>query len=157
MKKILKITVPVLMLLAVLFLPIPKGPYEDGGTKEYRALTYKVVKWNRLYDDGVFAEARIYWFPDNFKDIDTLFYTYEESKLVSSFTAKIIELDGSSALVEPAEGEWERNSADRIYVSIRDFEDIGANEGDLVEIFYDGYIMESYPAQIHGTGWKRAN
>lgn len=156
MKRSLRIILPVLILIAILVIPIPRGAYEDGGSKEYCALTYKVVSWHRMYDDGVFEATRVYWLPDNFKDIDTLFYTYEENDLTSSFTARIIELDDQAALVEPLEGESERQSADRIYVGIRDFENIGAKQGDLVQIFYTGCIMESYPAQIHGTGWKLA-
>ena len=155
MKKILKICIPVLLLLAILFVPIPTGVYKDGGTRQYSALTYKLIKWNRLHNDGIYQSTQIYWLPDNFKDIDTLFYTYEEHKVVSSFVAKIIELDENVALVEPVEGEIERYSADRIYVGVAAFEDIGAKEGDLVEIFYNGQIMESYPAQVRATGWKK--
>jgi len=45
--------------LAILFVPIPKGSYDDGGTREFVALTYKIVRWHRLYDDGV-DKAAIY-------------------------------------------------------------------------------------------------
>ena len=42
MKK--KIWIPiVIVLIAVLFIPIPSGVYKDGGTREYTALTYKIV------------------------------------------------------------------------------------------------------------------
>lgn len=70
------------VLLLILFVPIPKGTFEDGGTREYRALTYKVLVWNKLIaernDDGSAGETRIYhktsvfWLPENFKDIDAL-------------------------------------------------------------------------------------
>ena len=51
MKK--KIWIPiafVVVLLSVLFVPIPRGSYDDGGTREWVALTYKIVDWNRLTD-----------------------------------------------------------------------------------------------------------
>lgn len=37
----------VLGLLAVLFVPIPRGPYDDGGTRVYDAIAHKIVVWNR--------------------------------------------------------------------------------------------------------------
>lgn len=30
---------------AVLAVPIPKAALDDGGTREYAALTYRIVKW----------------------------------------------------------------------------------------------------------------
>ena len=36
------------VLLSVLFIPIPKGTFDDGGTREYAALTYKIVVWNKI-------------------------------------------------------------------------------------------------------------
>jgi len=63
-------------------------------------------------------------------------------------------------LVEPVEGSAELRSADKIIVYVRDADllDAGNNEipindmepGEQVEIYYDGAIAESYPAQIHG-------
>lgn len=70
-----------------------------------------------------------------------------------TFLAEIVEINGESVLVEPLEGEQERNSADRISFSTDGLRDLGAEEGDIVEITYDGVIMESYPAQIHPTQW----
>lgn len=70
----------------------------------------------------------------------------------SSFLAKVISADGYMLLVEPLYGERELRSADRIYVGIQDIlseEEISSlNEGDIVQIIYDGYLLESYPAQI---------
>ena len=70
------------VLLLIFFFPIPKGTIEDGGTREYRALTYTVVVWNKLIaernDDGSAGETRVYrktsvfWLPDNFGSIDEL-------------------------------------------------------------------------------------
>lgn len=82
-KKILLISViAAVALILVLFLPIPRGAYDDGGTRVYTALTYKIVKWNRMVsvynDDGVmvridiYNDTSVYWFPDNFKSVDEL-------------------------------------------------------------------------------------
>ncbi|HHT47426.1 MAG TPA: DUF3221 domain-containing protein, partial [Firmicutes bacterium] len=77
-----------------------------------------------------------------------------------SFTAIVLENNQTHLLVEPEEGSAELKSADRIMVSVSDavlinsqdadieIEDI--ESGDRVQIYYDGLIAESYPAQING-------
>lgn len=79
-KKIL--IVIIIVVFIILFLPIPKGTYDDGGTREYSALTYKIVEWNKLIaevnEDGSVGEVNryhktsIFWFPNNFKSIGEL-------------------------------------------------------------------------------------
>ena len=81
-KRIIIFSTIMLALLLLCFLPIPQGSYDDGGTKEYSALTYKIVKWNKLIsvygDDGnmervdTYKRTSVYWIPDNFKSIDEL-------------------------------------------------------------------------------------
>ena len=76
-----------------------------------------------------------------------------------SFNATVLENDQSFLLVEPESGSSELSSADKISVSLAkttlvnaDGEEIRVDdikEGDRVQIFYDGQIAESYPAQIH--------
>ena len=74
------------------------------------------------------------------------------------FEATVLEVKEHTLLVEPLEGEEERKSSDRINVgtdSISQEEALAAlgeiQEGDVIEIGYDGMIMESYPAQITGV------
>lgn len=107
MKK--KIWIPiVIVLIAVLFIPIPSGVYKDGGTREYTALTYKVVDWNRLTDDGsTYSATKVYFFPNNFRSIDNLWYK-EEPNVEHSFVATILEIkclafDASSISKPPNE------------------------------------------------------
>ena len=154
-KKIIFTIIAVVLLFAIFLAPIPKGPYEDGGTREYAALTYKIVDWNRLTTDGKYEATKVYWFPNNFKSIDDL-WANEEQEVVHKFVATILELDSSSALVQPAEGEDELRSADKIHLGIADLGDIGAQVGSEVEIHYTGGIMESYPAQINAVKWEMA-
>ena len=156
MKKKIWIIILTIALLAVFFAPIPKGQLRDGGTREYAALTYKIVDWNRLTDDGVYDATRVYWLPDNFKTIDEL-WAYEEPYVVHSFVATVLELGGTSALVRPVEGEIELGSSDQFSIGITDLGDIDARVGSEVEIFYTGPIMESYPAQINAIKWTLAN
>lgn len=71
-----------LIIVLVLFLPIPQGSYDDGGTREYAALTYKIVVWNKIVteldEDGnivlptTYRKTSVYWYPDNQKNIDEL-------------------------------------------------------------------------------------
>ena len=143
------------LVLAVLFAPIPSGVYEDGGSREYTALTYKIVDWNRLTTDGKYEATKVYWFPNNFKSVDDL-WGNEEQEVVHKFVATILELDSSSALVQPVEGEDELSSADKIHLGIANLGDIGAQVGSEVEIYYTGGIMESYPAQINAVKWGLA-
>lgn len=74
MKKKIIIAAVIILLIAVI--PIPRtydGPEKDEGTKYYQALTYKIVKWNRVfYDDLTFNETGFYVFPRNFYSIDTI-------------------------------------------------------------------------------------
>ena len=67
------------------------------------------------------------------------------------FEAVILEIDEDSILVEPAEGEDIRSSADRVMLSrsaleAEETEDL--EEGDEVRVFFSGGVMESYPAQV---------
>ncbi len=82
-KKVVIIScIVVFLLLAVLFVPYHMGTYDDGGTTEYTALTYKIVKWNRITiaidDNGnavsdSFKKTSVYWFSDKNKSIDELY------------------------------------------------------------------------------------
>lgn len=154
-KKYILIALAAVLLLALLFVPVPMGAYKDGGTKVYSALTYKVVNWNRITNDDIHKATKVYWFPKNFKSIDEL-WTSEEPNVTHKFVATVLELTDTHALVAPVEGEWERLSSDKISLGIAQLGDIGAQVGSDVEIYYTGGIMESYPAQIHAVGWKPA-
>ncbi len=64
-----------------------------------------------------------------------------------TFKGKIIELNGDSAIVEPFEGEDILSSADKVSISLAD-SDIDFAVGDGIIVYYDGAVMESYPAQV---------
>ena len=89
MKKRTKILIVILsvVLLLVLFFPIPTGTFLDGGTKSYIALTYEIVSWNTFTEDGVYKATRIYWFPDYPISLDELF---EEEKKRDDFESYIV-------------------------------------------------------------------
>lgn len=73
-RKLLIILVSALV-LAVLFVPWRSAVYRDGGTRDYRALTYTVVVWNRMTPDapeGIYHATSVFWYPDSRKGIDLL-------------------------------------------------------------------------------------
>ena len=152
MKKALWIPIVLILWLCVLFMPIPHGSYNDGGTREYISLTYRLVDWNRITPEGVYAKTKIYFGADRNKTIDELFdqeYQAPEHTMI----ATVLQINGNSVLVEPVEGAF---GADKISFSKQELDNIGATVGSVVEITYNGEIMESYPAQIRATGWKLA-
>ena len=71
--------------------------------------------------------------------------------------ATIIEINGDVVLIEPVEGEWELQSADRIWINVEGFDDIGVKIGSIVDVTYDGYIRETYPAQITASKWEKVS
>ena len=155
-KKVLIPIVITVVLIAVLTIPIPSGVYKDGGTREYTAMTYKIVDWNRLTGDSIYDKTKVYFFPYNFKSIDSLWYM-EEDEVEFSFIATVLEINDSSVLVEPVEGEDELHSSDEITFSTKNLQNIEIEVGSVVQINYTGGIMESYPARINATSWKLSN
>lgn len=79
-------------------------------------------------------------------DSDTPSDTADETPVTVTFEATVIETSGRTILVAPAAGSAELNSADQINVPLPD--DVELQSGDLVEIAYNGEIMETYPAQL---------
>ena len=80
-KKVIIISVIVLLLVSVLFIPFKKNLYDDGGTCTYSAMMYKIVKWktyNAEYDESgnmkvsKYEKTSVFWFPSNTKSLDEL-------------------------------------------------------------------------------------
>jgi len=86
LKKRIKRIIIMLLILIVLFFPI-KIKYWDGGTTEYRALTYKIIKWNRIKNYGRIKNGtEIIVFPNNFYELD--YYDEEIEPPIVSITLK---------------------------------------------------------------------
>lgn len=71
----------------------------------------------------------------------------DEEKEQHSFYATVLETEEKRILVEPVSGSDERNSADRIWVSLNETIPHIVS-GDTVRVVYNDLIAESYPAQI---------
>ncbi len=158
-KKIFISLAVVFVLLLVLSFPIPRGHLDDG-TRVYDALSYKVVRWNKIYGDGSsYQNTSIYFGSDRNKSIDEL-WKLEKSEVpeasladATTLRATVLEIYSSSVLVSPlAEGN-QVSICDKITFGTASLEDIEVNVGDVVDVRYTGDIMESYPAQIRAVSW----
>ncbi len=154
MKK--KVWIAAAVLFAFLFIPIPTGTYKDGGTREYSSLTYKIVDWNRITGDTTYQKTRVYFFPYNFKPIDSLWYQ-EEDKVEHIFTATVLEINDSSVTVAPVENSAIPMGADKVTFGTSELVKIDAEVGSVVKVTYKGNIMETYPAQVHPISWEISN
>ena len=66
-----------------------------------------------------------------------------------SFEATVLEVHEAYLLVQPAEGSWERTSADKITVSLQGKTSWPTPQtGDIIHVFYNGELLETYPAHI---------
>lgn len=156
MKKKVIAAVIAIAVLAVLFVPIPGPIAKDGGTREYRALTYKIVKWNKIIGEGeTYSKTSFYFIPDNFKSLDELWETESES-VPESFRAIVTDIDKESVTVAPLYTEDEFRSSDSIVFGIARLPYADARVGDVVEVKYTGGIEETYPARINALAWSPA-
>lgn len=143
--------------LAVLTIPIVLK-CNDGGTVEYRALTYTLVQWNRLQESGSNYQATRFYPLSLFQSLDDL---WEREKAQESdppadsrtedrtFRATVLKIEGDFLTVEPLTGEEERQSSDVITLAAPSGTETELLQpGCTVEITYDGRIMETYPAKI---------
>ncbi len=70
------------VILIGLFFPFSYSSYDDGGTREYKALTYKVIAWNALVTEtdetggfvghSIYKNTSVFLYPDNRKSIGEL-------------------------------------------------------------------------------------
>ena len=145
-------TTMLLALLALLFVPIP-GQTLDDGTREYVALTYKIVNWHKETSNYTHEETVVYFGKDRSKSLDEL-WEMKAADIFGTVRATVIEINGSSVLLEPLEGEWERKTTDRIRIDTGNINKLDIEVGSVVEVSYRGTIMESYPAQISVVSWS---
>jgi len=79
---------------------------------------------------------------------------YEEDKVEHSFVATVLEISGSSVIVQPVADSAMLMSTDQVSFGTSDLEKIEVEVGSVVKVTYKGGVMESYPAQVHATSWK---
>ena len=95
------------------------------------------------------ADAEIYAFGAKFEGSVSSVGGADDTQVEYRFTAKVLEVHDGYLLVEPAEKSRERDSADKIEISIN--ENISwpiPQVGDLVTVVYNGELQETYPVRI---------
>lgn len=152
-KKIFFTVIVVISLLAILFFPIPTGTLNDGGTRVYSALTYKIVVWNRTTDDGIYENTKVYFGEARFQDINGL-WDEESQNVRQIFRGKITKIDGYWVTVEPLDGEMERHSSLEISFHTSELPNIDVQIGDVVEITYRGNVTEVGNPRIFAEDWN---
>ena len=152
MKKKIWIPIVCVLVILILFLPV-RITTNDDGTTTYSALTYKVVKWNRVYDDGIFTDTKLYFGADAYKSTDELF-AKEEENIVKTVIAMYIRLDDSVVTIFPIASEWERAIGTYIDFDVKDLHVIGTTSGSLVEVKYKGSITKGENAVINAVDWS---
>ncbi len=95
MKKYVKIIAVILAVLpAVFFLPVPRGTLDDGGTRVYAALTYKIVVWNKLVavagengtDSFLYHRTSVFLYTDNLNPVGELWNIETQRHPVSALS-----------------------------------------------------------------------
>ena len=128
---------------------------DDGGSGTYYGLGYKVEIEKSISDEyGIqLVKVEMYIF-DKFitgaiSDVEDVSDELNNG-ISNSFIGTVIEETTTYMIVEPNEDEIERKSSDKIVVNYgEDHIDYLYGIGRKVLIKYDGYIMETYPAQIN--------
>lgn len=171
-KWIITLSVAVLLLCTVFFFPLPAGHYDDGGTRDFRALTYRLVRWNRLLPsenaaDGleVYSAWRFYPMSKAGLSLDELWETEvdrnpslkEHFPAPHAFYATVTEVRENSLLVDGFDtNELNYRYEFSLVLGENTALLLGENEisldqirvGDPVLVAYTGAIQECYPARI---------
>lgn len=152
--------IPIIILLFVLVIPIPTGMYRDGGTMEFTALTYKVVRWNRMHDSvQTYSKFKIYPFPMNMLSIGDLFEIErekEDAKMYTYSEPSILYGDGDSKISLKLLDGWQMDTYDRDseFYSEEEIKPFGieiwpyGHEGGKIKVEFCPYFV------VCGTGLK---
>ncbi len=163
MKKAFIIVLTIVLLLAILTVPLPSNPYDDD-TTVYTTLTYRIVHWKKFSDSyKPYENTKIYFIPDNFESIDTLW----EEEIDSwngdwygdvGFTAIITDTWGNDDVFLIKDESKPGNVGDtklsnsgnpKILKNGQEASFSDLKVGDRIKITYDGLVFYSYPAQLN--------
>lgn len=145
MKK--KVTIVIVMVvLLILLIPIP-FKLKDGGTVEWTSLIYKISKVHRLndnsktgYDEGIIVEILGMKIYDNVNN-------EENDNMQATIKAVVVRVNENSLLamgIEPEKGLYS--------VGLKNARDVKFEKGQEILIYFNGVVLESYPAQLGNIG-----
>lgn len=145
-KKILIIIIIILVL--ILLVPIPFH-LKDGGSIEYKALLYTITKYHRLdsnsetgYKDGIGVEILGMKLYNNMEDTNL-----ENNNMSSTIKAVIVKVNENNLLAMGIE-----NGSELYSVGLSNIKDIEFKKDQEILIYFDGNVMETYPAQLGNIG-----
>ena len=128
---------------------IPHETADDGGSGIYYGLGYnvKIERYISIEYGSQLAKVEMYMFD---KFLTGAIADIDSDSSSHSFVATVLEETTTYMIVEPNENELERKSSDKIVINYgTDHRDYVYGKGRKVKIYYNGYIMETYPAQIN--------
>ena len=139
-----RIAIIILAVLNLIFLiPIPYGTADDGGSREFTALTYKIVKWNHIVDaDETYTGTDFYLLPDNFKSMSELW----EEKGISSGAGQMTSGDNEDEGVSDSDDVGPEDS-----VSSKPAESSSSQADDVVSTVNDKFIYVLSEKMIKNT------
>ena len=147
MKKILIIIIIVLAL--VLLVPIPVH-LKDGGSIEYRALLYTITDYHKIdlssemgYKDGIKIELLGMEVYNNMGEVNT----ENNDNMISTLKAVVVKVDKNNLLAMGIE-----NGTELYSIGLNNIEATEFKNGQEILIYFNGYILESYPAQLGDIG-----
>lgn len=156
MKKIVKIVciiLGIIILLGIIFFAIDcyrvnkqetpifciknAARISDGGTVEYLGLGYKVIDFHTLsgFDDIKIGT----WF----MDYDDFLNEFEENNRIATIKAVVVKVNENSLFAMGTE-----NATSLYSVGFTDEGNIGFEQGQEIEIYFDGTILSTYPEQL---------
>lgn len=118
--------------------------YRDGGTKEYYGLGYKVIDFNRI--DG-YDEMKIGSWLMKYEEVAEDYIPLQMDPMSTNLTAVVVKVHEKGMTVMDFE-----DGNRLITVGFTDEGNIGFEQGQEVLIYFDGSVMESYPAQLGNVG-----
>lgn len=155
MKKKSRIIAAVLLalLLALLLIPVPGYVCEDGGTREYKALTYRIVDWNRICEDGIYARTRVYFPPDCWRSLDDL-WEKEAETVPHTVRAAVTDIRDDHIVIATVPPVGQEAKSQLLSFSREKLEPLEIEIGSRIRVTYLGEVAETAPGQIRATAWE---
>lgn len=149
MKK--KLIVLIIVALLILLVPIP-FKLRDGGTVEWKSLTYKISKVHRLnldsetgYEDGIIVEILGFKVYDNVNFNKII--NEENDNMKATIKAIVVKVNENNLLAMGIENGMELYS-----IGLKNFKDIEFEKEQEILVHFSGDVMETYPAQLGNIG-----